>query len=106
MLRNNINQARDAYNTGYKFCPKTTTNYNNLLFNLQNELSVNSFVFSFHNNECIETNLLKLIKEINAPKYAYKYSIGLEILTTLSTSFAQKQQIIKTKLNKWRNILI
>ena len=48
------------------------TNQNNLLCVPQNELSLNSFVFSFHNNECIETNLLKLVKEINAPDYAYK----------------------------------
>ena len=41
------------------------TNQNNPPCILQNELSVNSFVFSFHNNECIETNLLKLVKEIN-----------------------------------------
>jgi len=36
------------------------TNQNHLPCILQNELSVNSFAFSFHNNECIETNLLKL----------------------------------------------
>ena len=49
---------------------------NNLPFNLQNDLSENSFVFSFHNNECIETNLLKLVKEINVPNYAYKKIIN------------------------------
>ena len=48
------------------------TNQNRLLCNPQNELSVSTFKFSFHNNECIETNLLKLVKEINAPNYAYK----------------------------------
>ena len=52
------------------------TNKNNLLCNLQNESYVNTFVFSFHNNEHIETNLLKLVKEINAPDYAYKKIIN------------------------------
>ena len=52
------------------------TNQNGLLGNPQNELSVSTFEFSFHNNERIETNLLKLVKEINAPDYAYKKIIN------------------------------
>ena len=52
------------------------TNQNNLLCILQNELSVNSFIFSFHNNEHIEANLPKLVKEINMPNYAYKNKLG------------------------------
>ena len=28
--------------------------------------------FSFHNDDCIESNLLKIMSEIGAPDYAYK----------------------------------
>ena len=48
------------------------TNQNNLPLILQNKLSVNNFVFSFHNNEHIETNLLKFVKKTNALDYVYK----------------------------------
>ena len=34
------------------------------------ELSINGFIY--HKDECIENNLLKLMKEINAPNYAFK----------------------------------
>ena len=38
------------------------------------EHSINGFIY--HNGECIENNLLKLMKEINAPNYAFKKIIN------------------------------
>lgn len=39
-------------------------------YNMTN--NTNNSQFSFHNDDRIENNLLKLMKEINAPNYAYK----------------------------------
>ena len=39
---------------------------------LNNNYINHSHTFSLHNDECVESNLLKLMLEIGAPNYAYK----------------------------------
>ena len=44
----------------------------NMECNLNNNYINHSHTFSFHNDEHVESNLLKLMLEIDAPNYAYK----------------------------------
>lgn len=40
--------------------------------NIQNNINLTEHINSFHNDEQVETRLLQLVKEFNAPDYAYK----------------------------------
>ena len=46
-------------------------NQSNLASTIQTDSNATNYMYFFHNDEWIETNLLQIVKEINAPDFAY-----------------------------------
>ena len=71
----NVMESGDAANDNEFVMEFDAENQNEYVCNFINDNDHNSL--SFHNDDCVENNLLKLILEIGAPNYAFKKILNL-----------------------------